>query len=174
MIRTDLSRTLLGPTLLVLALAVLCAVPAMAEVYHVELANGEQFDSRYAPEESSWDSDLLLFHTETGNWAGIRRDEVVRVTIETELRGAGQRIDATTIYMGQTANTAPAPGTDTEVDPSTALLQAIYDQNQAQQNYSIEQFVEPGQTGGGIPVGFTQQNTPPIGLPPQNPNPNPQ
>ena len=171
MTRTDLSRTLLGPTLLALALAVLCAVPAVAEVYHVELTNGEQFDSRYPPEEASWDSDMLLFHTETGNWAGIRRDEVVRVTLETELRGAGQRIDATTIYMGQTANSAPPPGTEEEVDPSVALLQAIYDQNQAQENYTIEQFVEPGEMGGGIPVGFTEQVTPPIGVAPQNPNP---
>jgi hypothetical protein len=171
MTRTDLSRTLLGPTLLALALAVLCTVPAAAEVYHVELANGERFDSRYPPEEASWDGDLLLFHTETGNWAGIRRDEVVRVTIETELRGAGQRIDATTIYMGRTANAAPPPGTEEEVDPSVALLQAIYDQNQAQESYTIEQFVEPSAIGGGIPVGFTQQTTPPVGIPSQNPNP---
>lgn len=169
MIRTDLSRTLLGPTLLALALAALCAVPAVAEVYHVELANGEQFDSRYPPEEASWDSDLLLFHTETGNWAGVRREEVVQVTIETELRGAGQRIDSTTIYMGRTANSAPPPGAEGEADPSVALLQAIYEQGQSQQSYSIDQFVEPGETGGGIPVGFTQQVTPPIGVPVPDP-----
>ena len=172
MIRTTRSplfgRGLLGTTLAVLALAVVWTAPAVAEVYHVELANGEQFDSRYPPEEASWDSDLLLFHTETGNWAGIRRDEVVRVTIETELRGAGRRLDATTVYMGRTANAAPISGGENETDPAVQLLQAIYDQNQAQQDYTIDQFVEPGEMGGGIPVGFTQQSTPPIGIPPQN------
>lgn len=172
MSRTDLSRTVLGSTVLVLALGVLCAAPAAAEVYHVELANGEQFDSRYPPEEASWDSELLLFHSETGNWVGVRRGEVLRVTIETELRGAGRRIDATTIYMGRTANAAPAPGSEGEQDASVALLQALYDQNAAQQSYTIEQFVEPGEVGGGIPIGFTQQVTPPIGVPAQNPNPN--
>ena len=161
---------------LVLAPVLLCALwfaaPALAETYHVELVNGERYDSRYAPEEASWDSGLLLFHSETGNWVGIRRDEVARITIETEVRGAGRRIDSTTIYMGRTANAAPAPGAEGEVDPAAQLLQAIYEQNQSQQNYSIDQFVEPSATGGGIPVGFTQQVTPPIGVPSQNPDPN--
>ncbi len=167
MIRRKLSPTLFGPALFVLVLAALCAVPAAAEIYHVQLANGEEFDSRYPPEEASWDRDLLLFHSETGNWVGIRRDEVVEVAIETELRGAGRRIDASTIYVGRTASTAP--GAEEEADPAVALLQSIYEQNQSQQNYSIEQFVEPGETGGGIPVGFTQQVTPPIGVPAENP-----
>lgn len=169
MTRRNFSPTVLGPALFVLALAALCAVPAAAEIYHVQLANGENFDSRYPPEEASWDSDLLLFHSETGNWVGIRRDEVVSVAIETELRGAGRRIDATTIYVGRTANTAAAPGAEGEEDPALGLLRSIYEQNQAQENYSIEQFVEPGETGGGIPVGFTQQVTPPLGVSGENP-----
>ena len=169
MIRRNLSPTLLGTALFVLALAALCALPAAAEIYHVQLANGEEFDSRYPPEEASWDRDLLLFHSETGNWVGIRRDEVVAVVIETELRGAGRRIDATTIYVGRTANAGPLPGAEDETDPAVSLLQTIYEQSQAQQNYTIEQFVEPGETGGGIPVGFTQQVTPPIGVPIENP-----
>ena len=169
MIRRNLSSMLLGPALFVLALAALCAVPAAAEIYHVQLANGEEFDSRYPPEEASWDRDLLLFHSETGNWVGVRRDEVVAVAIETELRGAGRRIDASTIYVGRTANTGTLPGAEDEADPAVALLQSIYEQSQAQQNYTIEQFVEPGETGGGIPVGFTQQVTPPIGVPVENP-----
>lgn len=169
MIRRNLSSMLLGPALFVLALAALCAVPAAAEIYHVQLVNGEEFDSRYPPEEASWDRDLLLFHSETGNWVGVRRDEVVAVAIETELRGAGRRIDASTIYVGRTANARTLPGAEDEADPAVALLQSIYEQSQAQQNYSIEQFVEPGETGGGIPVGFTQQVTPPIGVPVENP-----
>lgn len=169
MIRRNFCPTVLGPALFVLALAALCTVPAAAEIYHVQLANGEEFDSRYPPEEASWDSDLLLFHTETGNWVGIRRDEVVAVAIETELRGAGRRINATTIYVGRTANIGTAPGAEGEEDPALGLLRSIYEQNQAQQNYSIEQFVEPGETGGGIPVGFTQQVTPPLGVAGENP-----
>jgi len=159
-----------GKALFLLALAALLAAPAaMADTYHVRLENGDVFDSRYPPEEASWDSNTILLHTETGNWVGVARSRVVRIESETELRGHGRRIDATTIYMGRTANAAPVPTEGQQQDPNLALLQAVYNQQQQQQNYSIEQFVEPGEIGGGIPVGFTQQVTPPLGVSPQNP-----
>lgn len=163
-------RSIRGQLLLVLALAaVLTAPAAQADIYHVILQNGESYQSRYAPEEAAWDAGTILVHTETGNWVGVPRDRVVRVESETEIRGYGQRIDATTIYMGRTANAAPAPGTEgEEADPQNQLLQAIYDRQLQQESYTIEQFVEPGATGGGIPVGFTQQVTPPIGAVPPN------
>jgi len=160
-----------GKVLFVLTVAALLAAPAaMADVYHVRLQNGDSFDSVYPPEEASWDSNTILVHSETGNWIGIDRSSIVRIESQTEVRGYGKRIDATTIYMGRTANSAPAPGQEgQQQDPSLGLLQQIYQQQQDQQNYSIQQFVEPGATGGGIPVGFTQQVTPPVGLAPQNP-----
>ena len=169
-----MTRTLSSKPLLVLGLAlagaaVLAATPALADVYTVTLTNGESYLSRYPPEEASWDPDTILVHTETGNWIGVERGRITGVTSQVEVRGHGQRIDATTIYMGRTANANPTPGQEQERDPQLDLLQAIYDQQLQQQNYTIEQFVEPSETGLGIPVGFTQQVTPPIGVAPQNP-----
>lgn len=168
MSRNDSRPASLGKLSLVLALAFVCSAPAaVAEIYHVRLENGQRIESRYPPEEASWDSGMLILHSETGNWVGVPRAEVLEITIETELRGHGQRIDATTIFMGRTANAAPIQ-TDEDVDPTTQLLRSIYEQGQQQQNHTIEQFVEPDATGGGIPVGFTQQVTPPIGVPVPN------
>ena len=159
-----------GKALFLLALAALLAAPAaMADVYHVRLSNGETFDSRHPPEEAAWDVNTILLHSETGNWIGVARSSIVRVESETEVRGYGRRLDSTTIYMGHTANAAPVPGAEGEQDPTLGLLQRIYEQQPQQQDYTIQQFVEPGNTGGGIPVGFTQQVTPPIGVSPQNP-----
>lgn len=154
-----------GKLFLVLALAAVLAAPAaVADVYHVILQNGESYQSRHPPEEAAWDADTLLVYTETGNWIGVTRSRIVRVESETEVRGYGQRIDATTIYMGRTANAAPAAGQEgQQADPQLALLQALYDQQQQQESYTVQQFVEPGEMGGGIPVGFTQQVTPPLG-----------
>lgn len=158
-----------GRALILLALAAVLAAPAVvADVYHVRLVNGQVLDSRYPPEEASWDPGTIMLQSETGNWVGVRRSDVVRIESETEIRGYGRRLDATTIYMGRTANAAPVPGAEGEQDPTRDLLQAIYSQQQQQQDYTIEQFVEPGETGGGIPVGFTQQVTPPIGVAPPN------
>lgn len=159
-----------GKALFLLALAALVAAPAaVADVYHVRLENGQVLDSRYPPEEAAWDAGTILLHTETGNWIGVARADVVRIESETELRGYGRRLDATTIYMGRTANAAPVPGEGQPQDPTLALLQAVYDQQLEQQDYTIQQFVEPGETGGGIPIGFTQQVTPPMGVAPPNP-----
>lgn len=162
-------RSIRGQLLLVLALvAVLTAPAALADIYHVILQNGERYESLYPPEEASWDAGTILLQTETGNWVGVARDRIVRVESETEIRGHGQRIDATTIYMGRTSNAAPAPGQEGETDPELALLQALYDRQLQQESYTIDQFVEPGEIGGGIPVGFTQQVTPPLGAVPPN------
>lgn len=159
-----------GKALFLLALAALLAAPAaMADVYHVRLVNGNVLDSVHPPEEASWDAGTILVFSETGNWVGVRRSEIARIESETDVRGYGQRLNSTTIYMGRSANAAPIPGTEGEQDPTLNLLQAIYSQQQQQENYTIEQFVEPGETGGGIPVGFTQQVTPPIGVAPRNP-----
>jgi hypothetical protein len=147
----------------------LAAPAARADVYTLTLTNGQSYLSLYPPEEASWDRNMILLHTETGNWIGVERGLIAGVSSQVEVRGHGQRIDATTIYMGRTANANPTPGQEQPVDPQLALLQALYDQQGRDDTYTIEQFVEPGETGRGIPIGFTQQVTPPIGIVPQNP-----
>jgi hypothetical protein len=53
---------------------------------------------------------------------------------------------------------APEAGTQ---DSAAALLQ--YFRSQDQRSYSVQQFVEPEEAGGGIPLSFTGTTTPPIG-----------
>ena len=169
MTRTPSGKPLLAFGLALAAAAVLAATPAVADIYTVTLTNGQSYASRYPPEEASWDPETILVHTETGNWIGIERSKLAGVSSLVEVRGHGQRIDATTIYMGRTANANPDPGQEQQRDPQLDLLEAIYERQLQQESYTIEQFVEPGETGRGIPVGFTQQVTPPIGVVPQNP-----
>lgn len=160
-----MTRIPLGPiALAVLLVAALAAAPAFGASYTVHLTNGESYESRYPPEEANWNPDVFLLHTATGNWIGIERGQIARIESETDVRGYGRRIDATTVYMGRLANAAPQPGEEgQQQDPQLALLQAIYDQQQQEQSHTIEQFVDPSDTGRGIPVGFTQQVTPPLG-----------
>lgn len=153
--------------------AVLIAAPALAETYHVSLKNGQSYESRRPPEEASWDADMILFLTETGNLIGVERTQITSIEIETELRGYGERINSTTIFMGRTPNSAPAEEEDlSPAERQNQLLEALLNQSQQQPNYTMEQFVEPGDLGrssGGIPVGFTQQVTPPLGVAGENP-----
>jgi len=165
---------LLPTALCALSVCALVALPVAAETYHVSLKNGQSYETRYPPEEASWDADTLLIITETGNWIGVQRASIDRVDIESELRGFGKRINATTIFMGRTPNSAPADEPElTPAERQNQLLERLIGQQQSQPDYTMQQFVEPGDLGrgssGGIPVGFTQQNTPPVGVAPVNP-----
>lgn len=143
-----------------LALAILTCGPAAAETYTVELGNGEEFESFYAPQEASWDDELVLLLSEGGNWIGIPRAEIESITIATEFEGRGQLVNPTTIFMGLSANDQPGPVEGGQANEVDRLIQALQDSSQPQQSYSTEQFVEPDAVGSGIPVGFTQQGTP--------------
>lgn len=164
---STLVLTALGAALLLVAL------PAAAEIYHVNLHNGASYESRYPPEAASWDQDTVLVLTETGTWVGVERSSIARVETETELRGYGERIDATTVRMGRTPWSGPLQGEEelTSEERQLRLLEAmVQQQNQPERDYTMDQFVEPDAMGtGGLPVGFTQQETPPLGVAPVNP-----
>ncbi len=162
------------PSLLVLALLALLAVPAGAEVHHVTLTNGTVVDTAYQPEEASWDSSMVLLLTEVGNWIGIPKADIQEVRTESQDKGFGIRIDDNTYELGLTAGDlspeallaaglidAPAgqQGNATQ-DAQLQMLRNIQQQQQqeiqrrqAQDNYSVQQFVEPNQTQG-IPAGL--------------------
>jgi len=154
---------------LVLAAAVLVAlafaVPALAESYIVTLTNGEVFESRYQPETASWDSSLVLLLTEYGNWIALEKQQVADVTTDIESKGFGRVIDTNTISLGVLPNDAADPA-EQEPPSQTELLQRfIAQQQQGQPSYTVDQFAEPGvagRTGGGLPVGFSQQSSSPI------------
>lgn len=147
--RTTTARTFLAAAVIALGLS---AAPLAAEIFHVELTNGNVFDTRKQPEEATWDSSLVLFMSDTGNWMAIPKQEIAGITSETENQGFGMVINTTTIMLGYSANDAPTPEQEAEFAEIERLQQFYQDQ---QQDYTVEQFVEPGEAGGtsgGLPA----------------------
>jgi hypothetical protein len=140
---------------LVAVLAALPAIPVSAEVYTVTLTNGNVLETQYQPQEAVFDKDMVLLLTEVGNWIGVRRDEIATVVSDAESSGFGKVIGKNTVDLGWAANDAADPNAqaaDGKQDPGLSLaaqaLQAVYQQRQAEQSYTIQQFVQPNQTQG--------------------------
>jgi hypothetical protein len=109
--------------------------------------------------------DKVLVSTEMGNWISLPVDSIESVMSHIEARGFGKVINTTTILIGKAPNDAAVPDEDAEaLDPTTRLLNYLEDQQRAQQAapFSVEQFAEPNSMGG-IPLGFTNTTTPPLG-----------
>lgn len=154
---------------LVLALAAAVAVagllpapPAAAESYIVTMDDGAVFESRYQPEEASWDPGVVMLLTEFGNWIALERADIADVTTDVESRGFGKVIDTNTISLGILANDAIPPEEQEEPDSFQQLQQLLTQQNQQQQDFTVNQFAEPSEIQGGLPVGFSQQQNAPI------------
>jgi hypothetical protein len=161
------------PSLLVLSLL---AVPAGAEVFRVTLNNGQVFDTAYQPQEASWDASMVLLLDDVGNWIGVSKGDVQQV-VSLDENGFGIRISRNTFEIGISANDAesqaeallasggvPGQGADPRLQMLQLMVQqqqATTQQRQAEQNYSVKQFVEPGQTQG-IPARFIGQPSTPV------------
>ena len=146
------------------AAAALLAVPAAATTWIVELVNGNRFESRYQPEESSWDPTQVLLLTEQGNLIALDRAEIVRVSADVEDRGFGTVIDTKTVSLGILPNDADVPDPAGEQLSTAEVLQRFLDQQQSRPapDYTVQQFVDPVEAGGGgLPVGFATSSTPP-------------
>jgi len=169
------------PLLLVFSLL---ALPAAAEVYHVTLNNGEVVDTAYQPQEASWDSSMVLLLTEVGNWIGISKADIREVHTETQDSGFGVQIDDNTYELGLTAGDlspeallaaglieAPAGAQGNALQDAQLQLmrnmqmqqQQELQRRQAQDNYTVQQFVEPNQTQGipGSLIGNSYGGPPP-------------
>jgi hypothetical protein len=148
-----------------LAALLLAAAPAAADLFTVTLNNGTTIESRYQPQEASWDSGMVLLLSEVGNWIGVRKDEVKEVTSEVVRRGFGIPINTTTVLIGNAPNDAAVPGADQGQGQSDPVLRALEilkaQQPPPPQPYSVQQFVEPEQTQG-IPSSLIS----PYGTPP--------
>jgi len=134
-------------------LAALPAIPASAEVFSVTLTNGSVLETQYQPQEASFDKDMVLLLTEVGNWVGVRRDEIASVVSDAESSGFGKVIGKNTVDLGWAANDAADPNAPAEKqDPGLSLaaqaLQAVYQQRQAADSYTIKQFVQPNELQG--------------------------
>ncbi|HEV2855579.1 MAG TPA: hypothetical protein VHC97_22515 [Thermoanaerobaculia bacterium] len=152
----SMSRSRISLSLLVFAL---CVVPASAEVFHVTLNNGSVIDTAYQPQQASWDPNMVLLLSDTGNWVGFPKEEIESIRAEDPTQGFGVRINDKTIALGLSPNDLPVPD---ESGRSQQLAQSdrYYDLAERalalaekQQNYSIQQGVATEQTQG-IPATF--------------------
>ena len=161
-------------TLSVLLVAVaLCAIfapAAEATVYTVTLKNGTTFDTRYQPEESSWDPNMVVLMTEYGNRVALAAAEIESVTVDSESRGFGHQLNNTTMALGW----APNDALDANSDEGKAALAADAAAQAAAANapqvYNQQQFVEPGALSG-LPVWMTGINAVPQVQPSQPSSP---
>lgn len=147
---------------LVAGWGLLSAPPAAAETYIVTMNDGAVFESRYQPEEASWDPGVVMLLTEYGNWIALQRADMADVTTDVESRGFGKVIDTNTISLGILANDAIPPEEQEQPDSFQQLQQFLSQQNQQRQDYTVNQFAEPSEVQGGLPVGFSQQQNAPI------------
>ena len=153
----SLPRLGLALGLLLAALAAWPAVPAGADVFHVKLSSGTIIDSRYQPQDASWDKGLVLLLSDVGNWVGVRKTEIESVTSENATRGFGVTIRNNTISLGIAPNDQPNPKGEKDknaaaIDRLTQAIQGLA-QGQQQAPYSIQQGVSTENTQG-IPAGF--------------------
>jgi hypothetical protein len=144
---------------LALGMLLVLALPAGADIYHVKLSSGTVIDTRYQPQDASWDKSMVLLLTEVGNWVGVRKDEIESVTAENATRGFGVTIRNNTISLGVAPNDQPNPNGDKGNAALDRLTQAIQGLSQSQQQkpYTIQQGVSSEQTQG-IPAGFINPN----------------
>lgn len=146
------------PLALAALLAVLAAaaLPAAAGDWVVTLHNGTELVSRYQPEEASWDPEVVLLLTADGNLVGLSRADIASVSSDIESRGFGTVIDDKTISLGWAPNDLPdadAAAAGQGLSPEMQILQQmIAAQNQPAPNVNVQQFVDPGFAGGGLPA----------------------
>lgn len=150
----------LSVLLVAVAMCALFASAAEATVYTVTLKNGTTIDSRYQPEESSWDPNMVVLMTEYGNRVALAAAEIESVTIDSESRGFGHQLNNTTMALGW----APNDALDANSDEGKAALAADAAAQAAAANapqvYNQQQFVEPGALSG-LPVWMTGVNAVP-------------
>lgn len=159
------------------ALALSLSTPLFAaQTFTVHLTNGNEFESLRQPRQAPWDENTVLVLTDAGNWVGLAKADVERISSSVEESGFGRMIDSKTIAIGVLANDAPVegePGESTEgSEESTAISQILNRYNEfmdgledrtfnsggaAEESYTTEQFVEPGSSAG-VPLGVYDDN----------------
>ncbi len=142
------------------ALVALSAVPATAAIYTVTLKNGSTFDSRYQPEQASWDGDKVVLLTEFGNRIALSAADIDSVTVDSESRGFGHQLNSSTMMLGWAPNDALDPASEEGKAAIAAEAAAAAVAAQAPPVYTQQQFVEPGATTG-LPMWVTGTNAVP-------------
>ncbi|HVT16019.1 MAG TPA: hypothetical protein VHQ90_07550 [Thermoanaerobaculia bacterium] len=157
----------------------LLAAPAAAEIYHLKLHNGAVLDTLYPPQPASWDANVLLVLSDAGNWIGISKNDVESITNETQVRGYGIPINTTTVAIGWAPNDlaeqAPAAQQGQAAGQQAALqvLQRIYQEQQKQEHYTVQQGVQSEQAQGIPPSLISPYRSPVPQVPASMPTPVP-
>jgi len=166
-----MSRSLTRVWPLLVALALL-ALPAGAEIYTITLTNGTVVETAQQPQEATWDSNMVLFLTDVGNWVAVTKAEIESVRSETQRKGYGIRISDSTVAIGWAPNDLPTEEEAAQgragVDRAADALDRMAAQAEQDRNYSINQFVEPDSTQG-MPSRFVGGGT--VGSDPMEPDP---
>ncbi len=165
------ARTRVVALPVLLLVGAFAALPVSAAVYTVTMKNGSTFDSRYQPEEASWDENLVVLMTEFGNRIALPAAEIDSVTVDSESRGFGHQINSTTMALGWAPNDAIDPNSPEGLAATAAEAAAAANAAQAPPVYNQQQFVEPGALTG-LPVWMTGINAVPQ-VEPAQPAPRP-
>jgi hypothetical protein len=131
-----------------LGLAALTATPAGAEVFHVKMRNGSTIDTLYKPQQATFDPNVVILLSDAGNWIGVNQREIESVLSDSQIHGFGVALNFNTIAIGWAPNDAPEPSAQGAPTAAQQALQNIYRQQQAQEHYTIPQFVSTEQTAG--------------------------
>ena len=131
-------------------------VPANAvPVYTLTLDNGTELNSYHRPVIAEDDENAVLMLTDEGNWIRLDKNSIADFSVDIPggSGGAELRHDGA-IMLGSVANDAALVDAEGQSqDPATQLLQYIMQRDANRPDYSVEQFVEPGEAGtGGLPV----------------------
>jgi len=151
-------KTLKRPTVILAVLMLFAITPAMAEVFRVQLKNGNQFSSRYQPKVAEWDENRIVFLTDVGNRITLSKDDIADITADSEVKGFGTVIDTTTIVLGWAPNDAP---TETDASSEAQFQQYLDSLMSSRPTNTVQQFVnseDAGRGGGLSPWEFGSQN----------------
>ena len=139
-------KILRRPTAIVAALMLFAVTPMMAEVFRVQLKNGNQFTTRYQPKIAEWDENKVVFLTDVANRITLHLDDIADITADSQMKGFCTVINTTTIVLGWAPNDAP-----TETDPGAeAQFQQYLDSLMGnRRENTVQQFVNTEDAGQG-------------------------
>lgn len=142
------------PIAILVIVMLFALTPAIAEVFRVQLKNGNQFTTRYQPKVAEWDENKIVFLTDVGNRISLHVDDIADVSADSEVKGFGTVIDTTTIVLGWAPNDAPAEGDVSAEDQFQQYLDSLVS---SRPENTVRQFVnseDAGQGGGLSPWEF--------------------